>query len=597
MNTYDPTWDLEVIFSGGSQSEELRNYIGVIEDKLFDLQSLVERFMPPKIPEQSSDLTSLVNRMEDVSMRIRQFSAFVSCLTAQDTNDKHASRLTAVRSEIGAKFKNIQTQFDQKLVQIEESTRKSLLLDLTLSEIAFVLEERREKAKDKLDIEQESIINNLAVDGYHGWGQMYDTIVGKMKIEHKGEELSIGQASNKLNAASRAERKEMFDKWQEAWEAQSDLFSETLNHLAGFRLQTYKHRGWDNPLKEPLEYNRMSEKTLNTMWSVITKYKPYYQKFLKEKAHWLGVEKLSIYDVHAPIGQSEQTMDYSEGARFIIEQFKEFSPLMAQFTEQAFEKRWIEAEDRPGKRPGGFCTSFPHSKETRIFMTYSGTLSNVATLAHELGHAYHQHVMNDLPILNQGYAMNVAETASTFAEMIVADAAVKKAQGPQEKLTLLEDKVQRSVAFFMNIHARYLFELRFYNERKSGTVSKERLNELMVEAQEEAYQDILEEYDPTFWSSKLHFHITGVPFYNFPYTFGYLFSLGIYAEALKEGEGFEEKYIALLQDTGSMKVEDLAMKHLKVNLEEESFWDQALQQCLADVDEFIELSKHLRSGE
>lgn len=217
---------------------------------------------------------------------------------------------------------------------------------------------------------------------------------------------------------------------------------------------------------------------------------------------------------------------------------------MADFAQMAFEKRWIEAEDRAGKRPGGFCTSFPASEQTRIFMTYSGTPSNIATLAHELGHGYHQYVMNDVNGLNQGYAMNVAETASTFAEMIVADASVKMAKTDEEKLTLLEDKVSRSIAFFMNIHARFLFEKQFYEERKQGMVSTDRLNELMVEAQKEAYCDNLSEYDPHFWASKLHFHITGVPFYNFPYTFGYLFSQGIYAYA-QDYEGNFEKNILL----------------------------------------------------
>jgi oligoendopeptidase F len=226
-------------------------------------------------------------------------------------------------------------------------------------------------------------------------------------------------------------------------------------------------------------------------------------------------------------------------------------------------------------------------------MTYSGTPSNVSTLAHELGHAFHSYAMRDIHPLNRSYAMNVAETASTFAEMVVADAAVKEAASEEEKLVLLEDKIQRSVALLMNIHARYLFETRFYDERKQGYVSAERLNELMVDAQKEAYGDALSDYNPTFWASKLHFYITGVPFYNFPYTFGYLFSLGIYANALKEPEGFEEKYIALLKDTGSMKVEDLAEKHLGVDLKTRDFWEEAVNACMEDVEEFMRLTDPL----
>ena len=186
--------------------------------------------------------------------------------------------------------------------------------------------------------------------------------------------------------------------------------------------------------------------------------------------------------------------------------------------------------------------------------------------------------------------MGVAETASTFAEMIVADAAVKAAETKDEKIALLEDKIQRSVAFFMNIHARFFFETRFYEERKNGIVPAARLNELMEEAQKEAYGDALDTVHPHFWASKLHFYITGVPFYNFPYTFGYLFSFSIYAKALEEGEGFEQKYMALLRDTAIMSVEDLAMKHLGEDITKQDFWAKGVAFCVKDVEEFLELT-------
>lgn len=199
-------------------------------------------------------------------------------------------------------------------------------------------------------------------------------------------------------------------------------------------------------------------------------------------------------------------------------------------------------------------------------MTYSGTPSNVSTLAHELGHAYHSFLLEDQPLFNQNYAMNVAETASTFAEVIVSDAQVKSATDSEEKLALLEAKIQNSVAFFMNIHARFLFETRFYEKRKAGLVSSEELSALMEEAQKEAFCGVLSEYHPHFWASKLHFYITDVPFYNFPYTVGYMFSTGLYRLALEEGASFAGKYDSLLQDTGVMTLEDLVSKHLGVDL-------------------------------
>jgi oligoendopeptidase F len=199
--------------------------------------------------------------------------------------------------------------------------------------------------------------------------------------------------------------------------------------------------------------------------------------------------------------------------------------------------------------------------------------------------------MDELPELNQNYAMNVAETASTLAELIVSDALVEAAPSEQEKLALLEDKIQRSVAFFMNIHARFLFETRFYEQRKSGIVGAKQLCELMAEAQKEAYCGVLAEMHPHFWASKLHFYITDVPFYNFPYTFGYMFSSGIYAHAQKSGGNFAKEYDELLRDTGRMTVEDLASKHLGSDLTKPDFWRGAAELAVKDIELFLNMTE------
>jgi oligoendopeptidase F len=305
------------------------------------------------------------------------------------------------------------------------------------------------------------------------------------------------------------------------------------------------------------------------------------------------MEKLGWQDVDAPIaiGNTKPTrFTYDEACDFVIENFASFGDKLAGFSKHALENRWVEAEDRPNKRPGGYCTGLPEFGESRIFMTFTGSPSDTSTLAHELGHAFHSHVMKDLPTLNRRYAMNVAETASTFAETIIGNATVANAKTNEEKIALLNSKLENATAMFMNIHARFLFENAFYEERAKGIVSEKRLNELMVEAQKEAYVDSLDSYHPHFWCSKLHFFIDSVPFYNFPYTFGFLFSLGIYAEYLKNPEGFEDKYISLLQDTGSMKVEDLAQKHLGVDITKEDFWAAGIQLMVKDTEEFIRLT-------
>ncbi|MEW9107834.1 MAG: M3 family oligoendopeptidase [Cytobacillus gottheilii] len=593
--TYSEVWDLDVFFKGGSESEEFTAHLNETEEQIVQFKQSVQGWEPSNEASESSQLIELLKKFEETSKKIRQAGAFVSCLEAQNTEDKAANKHRATVTLLSAAFQSVLTGFDEKLTSFDQNVWEDILQTEGLSELSFVLTERREKAAEKLSEKEESLINALGVDGYHGWSQMYDVIVRTVKVPftENGEEklLSVGQASNKFSSPDREVRKAVFKSWEEAWGEKADYLSKTLNHLAGFRLTVYDKRGWEDPLKEPLAINRMEKATLDSMWNVISSYKAPFVKFLERKAQLLGLEKLSWYDLDAPLGETETKVSYQEGAQFILDHFSKFGEEMTSYSRMAFEDSYIEAEDRAGKRPGGFCTFFPETGQSRIFMTYSGTPSNISTLAHELGHGFHSYAMRDVHTLNRSYAMNVAETASTFAEMIVSDAAVKNAQSEEEKLSLLEDKIQRSVALLMNIHARFLFETRFYEERKSGMVSTERISELMLEAQKEAYAGALDEYHPTFWASKLHFYITGVPFYNFPYTFGYLFSLGIYAQAIEEGAGYEEKYIDLLKGSASMKVEDLAQKHLNTDLTKPDFWEKAVQLCVDDVEEFLALTE------
>jgi oligoendopeptidase F len=262
---------------------------------------------------------------------------------------------------------------------------------------------------------------------------------------------------------------------------------------------------------------------------------------------------------------------------------------MGNFAKKACLDKWIEASDRSGKRPGGYCVPFPRAKQSRIFMTYSGTMVNLSTLAHELGHAYHNAMVEDLPSFAQHYRMNVAETASTFAEQIISDALLQQSKTREEKLKILADRIQRSVVFMMNIRARFLFETQFYEKRKTQFLSSHELCSLMQKSQEMAYSNALSTWHPYFWASKLHFYFTSVPFYNFPYTFGYLFSLGLYMQAKKKGPQFANSYDELLKETGMMSVEELAKKHLGIDLTQITFWKEAAKAATSDVEEFLKL--------
>jgi pepF/M3 family oligoendopeptidase len=585
------TWDLDVFFPGGSESQQLTAFLDALEADIAAFRKQVDATGTPKSVAELAGWTGLLDTMQDLAKRVRHVGAFISCLNSQNMKDEKAKLLGGRTKQIGAAFGSATTALDAQILGLSAEVFAALIAMEQYHPLAFNLSERRRRAEAKMGAEKESLVGDLSVDGYHAWGELYNTVVGRTSVPFEGKQLSVGQAFNKMSSGDRAVRKEVFAQWEKAWGEQSELIGAALNHLAGYRINLYKHRGWDSVLSEPLDTNRMTPATLNVMWETVEKNKGHLLKYMERKAKLLGLSGLAWYDVDAPLSSATTKVTYDEAADFIIEQFHKFSPRMAEFAKKAFAGRWIEAEDRPGKRPGGFCTSFPLAQQSRVFMTFGGNMGNVSTLAHELGHAYHQSVMNDLPQMAQGYAMNVAETASTFAEMIVADAALKQAPTKEERLALLADKIERAIAFFMNIHARFIFETSFYELRKKGLVSVEKLNELMVTAQKKAFHDSLTEYHPLFWAAKLHFYSTGQPFYNFPYTFGYLFSSGIYARALAEGPAFQEKYVDLLRDTGRMQVEDLAARHLGVDLTKPDFWQSACDLVIADITEFLQLTE------
>lgn len=524
----------------------------------------------------TSDPANLAQQLElsqSTSKLLRELRGYAHCRAAQDTSDQTAVSLFDT-------YTAFQTEYDALQIEIDAHLARS---DKPYED--FTLQERAETARKRRPLDMEKLALNLANSGFHGWSQFYDNHIASLAFNFRGKTLSFGQIENKLSDLDRAVRQEAFEEIQRVFEINAPLFAINLNSIGGFRIENNRSRNIST-LDEPLDENRMEQATLQAMWQAVDADKLRLQKYLKRKAELLNVKKLSWFDLDAPLFSSSSNIPYSEAQSSILESFAKFSPKFAAFSKKAFAGNWIEAEDRPGKQPGGFCIDFPIHCESRIFMTYSGTQHNLFTLAHELGHAFHNDLVYDLPERAQHYRMNVAETASTMAELIVGQDALANAKTAKEKLSLIDSQLCRSTVFLMNIQSRYLFEKAFYQERQEGFVLAERLGELMLDAQKTAYQDSLEVYHPNFWAAKLHFFFTDASFYNFPYTFGYLFSLGI-ASYIKD----EDTYIALLRDTGQMTVENLAKKHLGVDLTEPEFWESAVKYALKDVDEFIKLSQ------
>ena len=596
--SYPINWNLDSIFPGGIDSPQLTARIQTVTDELPQLEAQVAAWSPEDDAPEFTDFKTLWQLFEDISKGLGTTGSFVEMIASADTANLKTGPLLGQLTTLETRFQNINNPLAKKLAAMPQTAFDQLTATGTLAESRFGLSEIRDQAKELLDDKTETMINDLAVDGFTGWSNHYTTLSGSLKfpITQNGEttELSAGQTQNKFEGAPDPKtRKDVFNVWDQVWSDHASLFGETLNHIAGFRLTNYRLHQYPDYLYKPLQYNRMKRATLDQMWQTISANKAPFAAYLTRKAQLTGQSTMQWQDQWAPVVVGDfkpKTYTFDEAAEFIVNNFAKFSPKMAAFAQHAFENGWIEAEDRSGKRAGGYMTSVPDVKESRIFMTFDGSASGVSTIAHELGHAFHSSILKDMPVLRQNYAMNVAETASTFAELIVADATVKAASEPAEKLNLLDAKMANPLAMLLNIHARFLFEDSFYQEREHGIVSVPRLKALMTAAQEKAYAGGLSSFDPMYWADKLHFYFDNPPFYNFPYTFGYLFSSGIYAKA-QQSDHFEDDYIALLRDTANMSTEALAKKHLGVDLTQPEFWQQGIDLAAKDAQQFMALSE------
>jgi pepF/M3 family oligoendopeptidase len=589
--TLSLNWELDPIFAGGSASPALAEFLDTVTA---DLAAFQGRAWPPLSAETQPDWVQAIQTLNDLHARLHHAASFIGCLVAQDVKDDLALQLQSRAEELGATLESLWTVFSAAAAQQPDEAWQALVESAPLAPAAFYLTEQRHLARQKMAPEQETLVNQLATSGYHAWDRLYGIVSGDKEVDWDGKAISLGQLQNKLfDDPDRDTRRRAFELYETAWADLARVCAEALNHQAGFRLALYQRRGWDSVLYEPLLNNRLGRDSLEAMWAVVNAKSARLLDYFAAKARLLGIDRLHWYDVYAPVGRLTESFSYRAATDFVVDNLRAFNPPLADFARMALDRRWVEAEDRPGKRAGGFCTGLPLAGESRIFMTFNNSYNGMLTLAHELGHAYHSWVMRDLPYTARHYTMGVAETASTFNELVVGQAGLNAANDDLTRLSLLGSKLDDAATFLMNIKARFDFEVAFFQQRAKKHLGVDELSALMLQAQQAAYKNGLAQYHPLFWASKLHFYITQAPFYNYPYTFGYLFSNGVYAQALAEGQAFSGRYQTLLRDTGSMSTEDLARAHLGVDLTRPEFWETAVDRALADIDEFSALANRL----
>ena len=572
-------WTLEDLYPS-FESQEFKQDVEAYK-------ALKGKFESLTLEDSIEGITQVITLLEESTVLTGRLYNYIHLTLATDTTHETATQVEVQLAGVSADLQATYAKVSKFLGTIQTD----ITTDPFLAEYRYYFEEAKKDASHLLSDELEEVLAKMSISGGKAWSQLFDFMWSSAQGEYKGEVVTLSEIRGKAYDSNAEVRKSAYEAELKMYDAIKEPIAFSLNHIKKEVLTTSQLRGFESPLAHTLEASRMSRETLDALLEAIREYLPNFRKYLRHKAALLGHENgLPFYDLFAPVGNSSRTFTVEESKDYLIENFKTFSADLAEMTEEFFDKHYIDFYPRKGKVGGAFCANLPMIKQSRVLTNFTGSLSDVVTLAHELGHAYHGlHIENHRP-LNQDYSMPVAETASTFNENIIMNTAIKEASD-EEKIALIESQLQDTTQIIVDIYSRYLFESAVFENREQSFMFSKDLEEMMLSAQKEAYGDGLDQsyLHPYMWACKPHYYSTGLSFYNFPYAFGGLFSKGLYAIYQEQPEGFVEKYQELLRATTVSSVEDTA-KVLGVDVSTPEFWKKALAEVAESIEAFIALT-------
>ena len=598
-----PDWDMTPYFDefNGTAYRAFREALAADGARLQQEAQQLGAITKESIP----DWTALLVQLEELSARTGHLAGYLGCLGAADSRNETITHENASAAAARADTQKIFVTVRAALGACDGDVFEALMATAKLDGATYFLTRLRESARQHMEPALEALGADLAVTGIDAWGRLYDQISGRLEFDlevpgRDSKRTPVAVTRSLLEDPEPAVRRAALAGSNAAWETVGDVLAACLNAIAGTRLALYERRDVPHFLDPALFDAGITRRTLDTLLATVERRASIARAYLQQKARILGREKLGFQDLMAPLPvESHERIPWASAQQRIRDTFGRFYPELAEFASSAFERRWIDFRPRPGKRPGGFCSTSSWINESRVFITYNETPGDLSTLAHELGHAFHGKLMADMRPWSRRYPMTLAETASTFAEQLVIDAVLEDPDAPaSQRALILDSRMQDAATFLLNIPMRFYFEKSLYEERAGGELSVTRLKELMLGAQRRCYGEALDEgeLDPWFWASKLHFYITGLSFYNFPYTFGYLFSLGIFSRAKREGPNFLPRYEELLRLTGSDTAEGVARRALDVDLETPDFWEASIDLIDSDFQRWQESVTTLSLG-
>ncbi len=579
MNT---EWSLKEIYTG-MDDKAYQADMKRAEQEISNLETLVKN---GGNVQDTAFVEQILLAMEHYTQVIYKLSLYLELRQAVNTEDGEVmaqiNRVQRLEAQISPTYAAA-----QKLLAGVEDIEKMAGESEVVAAYTFLLKENQKQAAHLLSDDAEEMVASMNMTGGSAWSKLQAYLTSTVKVDYEGKQVTLSEIRNMAYSPDAAVRRSAYEAEIASYEKIEDSVAFALNNIKTQVTMLAAKRGYESPLAMTLEESRMSRETLDAMMAAIDEYLPVFHKYLRKKGQMLGYENgLPWYELFAPMGKAGKTYTLEEAKQYLCDTFRELTPEMSDMMRDAFEQEWIDFYPRKGKEGGAFCAGVPAIKQSRILTNYDGYFGSIGTLAHELGHAFHNKQIQDERALNQDYPMPVAETASTFNEVHLGRHALKTAEG-EERLNLLENDLKEQTQCIVDIYSRYLFETAVFEQGKTKFLMASDLKKLMLDAQKKAYGDGLDAscMHPYMWVCKSHYYGDSLSFYNFPYAFGNLFALGLYSLFLKEGEAFVPKYKAMLNATPRCTIEE-AGAMMGIDLTKKEFWCESLAQIAQNVEEF-----------
>ena len=525
---------------------------------------------------------------EAISALVGKLGLYASLRQSTNTRDGEAAsqmgRLMAVYSGMAAPeaaFKDWASKLPDLMTLVEA--------DEFLKDYRFLFSKMAESSRYLLSGRGEEIMARMSLSGGSAWSDLQSYLTSTVPVSYRGTTTNLSAIRNMAYDPDPQVRKDAYEAEIACYDRIKDSVAFALNSIKLETISDCQLRGYESPLARTLKHSDMKRETLDAMFAAIDEYSPKFWQYLKTKAKALGHENgLPWYDLFAPMGSAGTKYTTEQTRDLLVNLFSTFDAELADMVARAFDNAWIDFFPRDGKSGGAFCANAETLNESRILTNFDGQFTDVVTLAHELGHAFHNQCVQNHRPLNKDYSMPVAETASTFNECVVMAAAIKNAASDDERIALIESQLQDATQIICDIYSRFRFEAKVFENREEQFMNADTLCGYMLEAQKQSYGDGLDHscLHPYMWVCKGHYY--GPTFYNFPYAFGGLFARGLYAQYLAEGEAFVPKYKKLLYTTTVASVEDTA-KVAGIDLTDKDFWRSALQTIADQIDLFCQL--------